>query len=63
MAKAVFSKAIPQPAGKIVKAAVMKADWARFQLDGGALVVYPPRREGTELPNMMTVWISEKKNG
>jgi hypothetical protein len=40
------------------KAAVRKADWDRFKLDGGALVVYPPRKGG-ELAGMVPIWISD----
>lgn len=42
------------------KAAVRKDDWERFRLDGGALVIYPPRKGG-EMAGMIPIWVSEER--
>lgn len=37
-----------------IKAAVRKADWERFKIDGGALVVYPVKK-GAEIAGMIRI--------
>lgn len=44
------------------RAVVRKVDLERFKLDGGVLVVYPPRRDGgLEIIGMVTVELREVK--